>query len=660
MAGMAVKHKSIASNIELIRLLNFGEHALAVDCAQAALRNRPSDSKLWQLLGLGHMQLGRHRDALAALRRAAELAPGDAEIRDNLRILGTAAGTMALQAFAAAMAAGDLSQALSMARRAVRDEPQGAARHNNLAVALAASQRLPEAIDASRRAVTLAPQSVEFQLNLARFLMVTEQEADGPASYRRVLELDPENVEARRLLAWHAAHRGDPAEAAAYCSGGRNELPRDLSLLSNRLYYGTLDGSLAPEESFAAHAEYGRRAEAAAPAAGFAFAQPCDPARRLRVGFVSGDLYDHPVAGFIEPVWAALDRTQIEVWVYAGGAKRDAVTERLRPLAQVWRDVQDLGDEALAARIHADAIDVLFDLSGHTAGHRLPSFAMKPAPVQVTWIGYPNTTGLRAMDYALCDRFNAPPGLYEHFYVEKFARIPCSGTFTPLARLPEVGPLPALAAGRVCFGSFNAVRKLGPEVVAGWALVLHAVPDARLLIGHVAAPAQAQRLEAEFARQGIAAARLQFRPSVALADYLALHGEVDLLLDSWPYGGGTTTNYALAMGVPVVTLRGPGRAHCQSAGVLGRIGLGDWVARDVDEFVAIAAARAGDLPALVALRAGLRDRWRGTPLRQPAVVARGLERAVRRMWQRWCAGLPAEHFEIGHDEVPGLAPARAP
>jgi predicted O-linked N-acetylglucosamine transferase (SPINDLY family) len=358
-------------------------------------------------------------------------------------------------------------------------------------------------------------------------------------------------------------------------------------------------------------------------------------------------LRSHAVAYFIEQVWAQLaGHSSLVLHAYANHALEDHVTERLRRHVAHWHSIVGRADSALAQQIVDDGIDILVDLSGHTAHHRLLTFARKPAPIQVTWIGYPNTTGLRAMDYVLADRFNAPPGLYEHFYVEKFARLPSSGTFSPVVEAPGINALPALTRGVVTFGSFNRSGKLGEQVIAVWSQVLQAVAGSRLLLGNVSDPALAQQLTERFGRYGIAAERLSLCPKVSLHAYLALHHEVDLILDTWPYTGGTTTNHALWMGVPVLTLQGPSRAHCQSAAALGRMGMENWVAREVEEFVRLAVHWANAPQELASLRACLRERWQTAPLRQPATVALGLERAFRVMWQRWCAGLPPEHFEV--------------
>jgi predicted O-linked N-acetylglucosamine transferase (SPINDLY family) len=367
------------------------------------------------------------------------------------------------------------------------------------------------------------------------------------------------------------------------------------------------------------------------------------------VGFISGDLRHHAVAGFIEPVWRALAGGSLEVWVYSNTPVEDRVSARLREHVLQWQQVFGLPDADLVSRIRADEIDILIDLSGHTAHNRLSALAYKPAPIQVSWIGYPGTTGLEAIDYLLCDPFNAPPGLYEQFYTEKFARLPSTGAFAPAREAPPVSTLPALANGYITFGSFNHPNKIGAAVLAAWAEVLRAVPDSCLLIANMSDPAQQQRLTATLVGHGIAAVRLRFSPRLSLPDYLALHQEVDLLLDTWPYTGGTTSNHAVWMGVPVVTLRGPSRCHCQSAAVMERVGLAAWVADDVAGYVRIARQQAEDVAGLAALGASLRQRWQDSPWRDSTAIAGWLEQGLRAMWQRWCQGLPAEHFQIMAD-----------
>ncbi|MES2262816.1 MAG: tetratricopeptide repeat protein [Pseudomonadota bacterium] len=647
-----------------------------VAAARAMLDQHPCDGKVWHLRGVALLKMDQNQDAAPALCRASELLPADAEIWDHLglallrlrqfafasqcfgRSVALDAGRLSAWSNAAKNAneAGDFAEGLRCAQRAIALDPTHTAASCNLAYALAELQRPDEAMHCYQKALASDPQSAELHYGLGTALMSQGRGDEAAASYRRALAFNPEYVEARCNLGTVLLSQGRHAEAADCFRRALALQPDAARMHGNLLFCLSHDITLTPAAIFAEHVAFGTRFENALMPAWPEHPNARDPQRRLRLGFVSDDLYNHAVAFFIFPVWAALDPASVELWVYSTHRQEDGITSELRGASHCWRQVADLSDDALAAQIRADGIDVLFDLSGHTAHNRLLVFARKPAPVQVTWIGYPNTTGLQAMDYVLCDRFNAPHGLYEHFYREKFARLPSSGTFSPPTGTPPVNPLPALDKGYITFGSFNRTNKFSDDVIATWSEVLREAAGSRLLLGHVGDPAQAQRLAARFAHHGIAPERLLFHPPVTLQDYLRLHHEVDLILDTWPYTGGTTTNFALWMGVPVVTLRGPSRAHCQSGAVLGRLGLEDWIARDRQEFVRIAVHWAGSIPALASLRAGLRERWQTAPLRQPATVARGLELAVRHMWQRWCAGLPAEHFEIAQASLPGLIP----
>lgn len=558
----------------------------------------PNDGKAWHWLGVACLKLGLNEGAEPALRRASELLPQDANVWDHLGLV-----LCRLMQYQLAAACFECSVALDPACAGTWGN--AAKNANDMGDHVAGARY-------ARGGLAQDPANYACYVNLANALRGMGRAGEAAQAYRQAFKL----------------------------------LPQDFGAPSSLLFCLSLDESLAPATVFAEHVALMGHFEAPFLERARPHQNNRDAGRRLKVGFVSGDFCYHSVASFVHPVWAALDSTQVALWAYATSATVDHMTGQLRALTEVWREVHHLSDEALAEQIRADGIDVLIDLSGHTRHNRLLTFARKPAPVQATWIGYPNTTGLQAMDYVLADRFNAPHGLYEQFYVEKFARLPSSGTFAPAQDAPPVSGLPALRNGFVTFGSFNNTGKLGDQVIAVWSQVLLAVPGSRLLMANVSAPALAQQFTERFGRQGIAADRLTFAPHMPMRDYLSLHHEVDLILDAWPYTGGTTTNHALWMGVPVVTLRGPSRSHCQSAAVLGRMGMQDWVTLSEADFVALAVQWANAPLALSAVRAGLRERWQTAPLRQPATVARGLEQALLVMWQRWCAGLPAADFEI--------------
>jgi protein O-GlcNAc transferase len=355
---------------------------------------------------------------------------------------------------------------------------------------------------------------------------------------------------------------------------------------------------------------------------------------RLRVGLVSGDLRSHPVGYFVAALLAHHDPARVEFRVYATNDLADKLTARLRPFAAAWTSLNRMSDDEAARRIRADGVHVLLDLSGHTADNRLPIFGRRPAPVQASWLGYFASTGMAQMDYLLADRFVVPAGEEGHFS-ERVWRLPdCYLCFTPPDDAPAVGPLPALATGRVTFGCFNNLSKLNERVIALWARVLAAVPGSRLLLktyqladaGIRAATAQ------RFAAAGVAADRLLLEGPSSRAGYLAAYGRVDLALDPFPFPGGTTTVEGYWMGVPTLTRRGDRFISHAGESFAHNTGLADWIADDDSAYVAKAAAFASDLDRLAALRAGLRERARAAPTFDAARYARHFEDALWGMW----------------------------
>jgi protein O-GlcNAc transferase len=490
------------------------------------------------------------------------------------------------------------------------------------------------------------PNDANAWAGLSSALHMRGRTGEAEEAARKAVQLDPGNAQAHAALGRLLLGRARHAEATAAFASASELEPRDPSLMSGMLYSMVQDEAVDAQALAQAHRRFGERYGSNPGDRVREHANVRDPDKRLRVGFVSGDLRRHAVAYFIEPVWREFDRSRVELYAYANQIVEDATSQRLKPLVDHWCRVDGLGDAALAERIRADAIDILIDLSGHTEGNRLLALARKPAPVQASWIGYPETTGLAAIDYHLCNVHAAPPGGMDEWYVEKLVRLQASGAFEPDPRSPEVNPLPASQRGFVTFGSMNRLSKFGASVVPTWSRVLLGVPGSRMLIGNVADPRSQQDLTERFAAHGIEAERLRFSPPLPMEGYLGLHHEIDILLDTFPYTSGTTAKHALWMGVPVVTLAGPRRSERGGTANVTRIGLGDWSVESVADYVGRAIRAAEDLPALAALRAGLRGRITGSPLRRPANVARSLEFALRAMWRRWCAGLPPEAMTV--------------
>jgi predicted O-linked N-acetylglucosamine transferase (SPINDLY family) len=362
--------------------------------------------------------------------------------------------------------------------------------------------------------------------------------------------------------------------------------------------------------------------------------------RRLRVGYVSPDFRQHSVAYFLEPLLRSHDRNAIEVFCYAEVNWPDATTKRFQGLADHWVTTVGMSDEALVERIRRDRIDILVDLAGHTAKNRLPVFANKPAPVQVTWLGYPSTTGLAAIDYRLVDTVTDPEAEGGAFSCETLVRLPAGFLcYGPPQDAPAPAARPHLSIDTLTFGSFNNASKLSASTIEAWARLLVRLPAARLLLKgkpFACAVTRASFLE-RLLRSGVAKDRVELLGWLPDESHLALYDRIDIALDPFPYNGTTTTCEALWMGVPVVTLRGDRHAGRVGASLLTQIGLTDLIADSVEAYVETAAALADDPARLAELGQSLRPRMAASPLCDATAFARKIEAAYRTMWQRWCA-----------------------
>jgi predicted O-linked N-acetylglucosamine transferase (SPINDLY family) len=363
-----------------------------------------------------------------------------------------------------------------------------------------------------------------------------------------------------------------------------------------------------------------------------------DPGRRLRIGYLSADFWEHASAFFLMPLLTGHDHQNFEIFCYAHVTQPDYLTRRMQALADHWRNIAGLDDEAVAAMIHVDEIDILVDLKLHTANNRLLIFARKPAPVQATWLGYPGSTGLSTIDYRLSDSYLDPPGMDESVYTEKTVRLPDSfWCYDPLfaCDIPCNAP-PALVNGYVTFGCMNNFCKVNDVVLRLWAKVLHTVPASRLLMLAPVVAARPQVLKV-LEQEGIAPQRVEFAPHQHRRLYLQTYQRIDLGLDTFPYNGHTTTQDSFWMGVPMVTLVGQTAVGRAGLSLLSNIGLPELAAHSEGEYVRIASELAGDLPRLSHLRATLRQRMQQSPLMDGGRFARNMEAAYRQMWRQWCA-----------------------
>lgn len=628
LAAAAADPALLPARIHTIRLLaELGRVAEALAAAETALEAFPEAVELLVWQGRLLRQCDRPADAIAPLDAALALEPGHAEARMERGLA------------LADLGSDEQRQALAELEALAAEAPDDSSRQLALGVALVRNRQAARALAVLDRAAALDPSDPEIVLERGLALSRLGRIDEALACYRRAGELWPDLAEPKIRLARGLLKLGETEAAAAAFRAGLALDPSDAIAHGDLLLCLLFGGLVGLEELAAEHRAWGERF--GRPAGRFtAWPNDPDPERPLTIGLVSADLGQHPVGMLILPVLEALDPERLRTVVYSMRGTADALSQRIRARVGLWRDVRGLDDTALAAQVRADAVDVLIDLGGHTANNRLTCFALKPAPVQASWLGYPFTTGLPAIDAVLADAAMVRPG-EERLYVETVLRFPGGRMcYAPPAYAAAVKLPPALRTGRVTFGSFNNTAKIGPATVALWSRVLAAVPGSRLLLKWAAfdSPSEVERFRSAFAAHGVAPDRLELRGRSSHADMLAEYGAVDIALDPFPYGGGMTSLEALWMGVPLVTLRGEHPMSRQGEAFLQQLGEPGWVADDEEAYLRIAAGLAASPGRLASLRLLQRERMRASPLCDGARAARELEDLLRELWRRWCAG----------------------
>ncbi|MGA2441807.1 MAG: tetratricopeptide repeat protein [Tepidisphaeraceae bacterium] len=621
-----------------------------------AVRLKPDYAEAYNNLGILLKGLGQFDEAIASYRQAIRLKPDYAEAHYNLGI--------ALQN------GGQLDQAIASYRQAVRLRADYAEAHSNLGNALKDNGSWHEAIASYRQAIRVKPDLAEAHCNLGNLLKEIGQLDEAVAACRQAIRLKPDFAEAHGNLGNALRSMGQLDEAVAACRQAirlKPEFAEAHGNLGNALWgMGQLDEAIAsfrqavrlkPDYAKAHsnliytlhfHPGYDARMiyeehrrwnqQHAEPLK--KFIQPHlnnrDPERALRIGYVSPDLRDHPVGRFLVSLLAAHDPDRFEVFCYSDVRHPDRLTGLLRGHARQWRNTLGLTDERAAQLIREDQIDVLVDLTMHTAENRMLLFARKPAPVQVSYLAYCSTTGLETMDYRLTDPHLDPPGMNDAYYSEKSVRLPETDWCYPLhEQSPEVAPPPALSAGQVTFGCLNNFCKVSAQTLDLWIKLLRATPKSHLIL-HAKEGSHRQRVWDLLERHGIDRRRLKFVGKVPLSEYFMRYEQIDVGLDPFPYNGGTTTCDALWMGVPVVTLAGRTGVGRAGVSILANIGLPELIAQTPEQYVQIATDLAKDLPRLAELRRTLRARMQASALMDAPRFARNVETAYRQMWRNWC------------------------
>lgn len=572
-------------------------------------------------IALEHHRAGRLAEAERGYRNLLQRVP---EHADSLNLLGV----IALQT-------GNVEAAFALIQRAVVLRPDAAVCRNNLGQVLERLGRDDDAIRCYEIALELDPGYAEAHNNLGLAFARRDRLADADAHYLKAIELAPDYAEPHTNRGNLLKDRGE-LDAAIACYRRAVELRPDISALhSNLLLALHYHSAVSPQDLQREHDAWAKRHVAPLESARRAHANSREPDRRLRVGYVSPDFREHPVARFVLPLFGEHDRNQVEVFAYSDVTAPDPVTQLLRARADQWRDVAALHNDQLAEAVRADRIDVLVDLAAHSGGNRLLVFARKPAPVQLTYLAYCSTTGVDAIDFRITDRFLDPPGAWSA-YTEASLHLPhCYWCYSA----PQVRPKATRAEGPPTFGCLNNFAKVSDATLVLWMRLLQRVPDARLLL-YARTEAHRGRVRRAMRSAGVAENRAAFVGRQSLANYLLTYREIDVALDPYPYCGGTTSCDALWMGVPVVTLAGATAVSRAGATLLGNLGLERLVARTEEQYVEIAAGLIGDTAALAELRGGLRARIEASPLMDARGFARDFESLLREAWRAWCEQPP--------------------
>jgi predicted O-linked N-acetylglucosamine transferase (SPINDLY family) len=567
-----------------------GQFENAIELITGAVEVDPADAQACNSLGFALERSGKTHSAVEIYRRACGLSPSNSLFLSNLG--------NALQA------SGELQESAFVCRKAIEADPNYAPAYNNLGMGLVGLGQYDEAAEAFRNATRINPNLAEAYVNRANALRQIGQIDEAVNAYREAMRLQPGNAAIHGALVFALCFHPNCSAAAILAEARR-------------------------WDQF--HARSARK-----------FIQPHrnvrDPDRRLKIGYVSGDLRAHAVGFALLPWFPFHDRAGFEIFCYSNNAQAaDEVSQKLRGYSDHWLDIAPISDGELADRIRVDEIDILVDLSLHTAGNRLISFAMEPAPVQITYLGYCSTTGVEAMHYRFSDPFIDPPGQDSSIYSEKTIRLPRTyWCYQPRYDMPDVSSLPSEANGYITFGCLNQFAKVSSAALESWRQILLKVPRSRLLL-HAPAGRHLDAVMADFAREGISTERIEFVPRQSWDQYLRMLARIDIGLDPFPYNGGITTCDTLMMGVPVVALRGETSTGRGGRSILANVGLPDLVGDSPQEYVRIATDLAASTHHLAELRCTLRERMKSSPLMNGRQFARDIEAAYRAVWQDWCA-----------------------
>jgi protein O-GlcNAc transferase len=617
-------HPDVAHLLAMI-LFQAGRTSESLDLLAQATRARPLEPTYLVNLGVVLDRAGRAGEAVDALKKALALRPDLLSARNNLAKILSQQGRS--------------SEAIAAWRDYVALRPQDADGLANLGNELQTAGQFEEALGVYQQVLSLRPRDEKTHYNIGLILQAQGKPTEAQAAYHRALAIRPEYAEAQNNLGNILQSIGELDEALVWYERSADLRPQHANARGNAALLHHYRWGQTPADILRELKRWNALHAAPLGARIRPHGNLPDPQRRLRIGYVSGDFNGHVVGRNLLPLFREHDHERFEIYCYANVAVADAMTPQFRSYADVWRDILPVADEQAADLIRADGIDLLVDLAGHTKWNRLVIFAHKPAPIQITFGGYPGGTGLEAMDYHLTDPYLDPIGETDSHYAEKLIRLPhsfwCYDPPSMGSADETVSPLPAPANGFFTFGCLNNFSKANRQTLVLWGKILAAVPRSRLVL---ICP-EGDHRRAVLDRLGVEEKRVDFFVNQPHQEYLRLYHRIDLGLDTFPYNGHTTSLDALWMGVPVISWAG--RTAVSRAGYSQASNLGltaEFVAEDADKFVELAVKWANDLPRLAELRASLRDRLRRSPLTDAVGFARGIENAYRQVWSEWCEG----------------------
>ena len=534
---------------------------------------------------------------------------------------------------------GQFDKAEEIYKEIIKRYPEQAEAHNNMGVLFQEQDRNDEALVCFRKVVSIRSNFAEAHYNMGNVYREQGRSDEAIKCYQRALDLNPKDIDSYNNMGLSLNNQGKIGEAIE-CYRKVLKIAPDHSIAHSNILFSMQHSAAYNQETIFLESKAWWQQHGASLTDRFKHKNSSDPEKRLRIGYVSPDFRQHSVSYFFLPLLAAHDRSQFEIFCYSNVKHADGMTNHVRELTDHWHSILGLSDDIVAEQIHKDGIDILVDLAGHTAGNRLLVFACKSAPVQVNWLGYPNTTGMPIMDYRLTDEITDPEGEADQYHSEKLIRLPHGfHCYSPPKGTPGFASLPSLETGQITFGSFNNMAKISEEVVAAWSKILYQVPKSSLLLKNKQLADESTRRHYldMFSQNGISHKRIKmisYMPSTL--GHMALYNKVDIGLDTFPYNGTTTTCEALWMGVPVITLCGNHHAARVSASLLTRIEMTELITQTEDEYVAKAVELAADLERLAELRACMRQCMMDSPLCNPESFARDVETAFRNMWNVWC------------------------